>query len=92
MGRNPVWTLAPDSASQEAVGVLKVRKFDAPIKLNPYHLPFIMSELRHSGHVRRDACLHAELENLVDMYKSWDPSSKNLKDLRYRLDFLKSRL
>ncbi|KAJ3036181.1 hypothetical protein HK097_003897 [Rhizophlyctis rosea] len=92
MGRNPIWTLAPDSESQEATGVLEVRKFDAPTRLNPYHLPFIMSELIHSGQIRGEPSLSAELRNLVDMYKMWDPKPKDLKDLRYRLDFLKSRL
>ncbi|KAJ3035705.1 hypothetical protein HDV00_003466 [Rhizophlyctis rosea] len=92
LGRNPVWTLAPGSDAQEAVGVLDVRDFDAPTRLNPYHLPFIMGELFHSNQLKRDPKFYAELKGLVAMYKLWDPSSKALKDLRYRLDFMKSKL
>lgn len=68
------------------------KPFNAPTKLNPYYLPWIMSEIFHDVNVLGNAELKKDLADLVDMFKEWTPSTKMLKDLKYILEPMKSKL
>ncbi|ORZ34399.1 hypothetical protein BCR44DRAFT_1436184 [Catenaria anguillulae PL171] len=66
-----------------------VRPFDAPMRLNTYHLPWIMHELVSNRAIRQHPDLSRELKRLVQLYREWDVSgSKVRQQLKYRLDAL----
>jgi hypothetical protein len=85
----------PPSGVHAGLGRAKVlavsQSFKSPLlsKLNPYLLPWIMAKLLASN-LPKD--LKAELDDVVEMYKKWDPKTKESKDLKYRLEGLKSKL
>lgn len=56
---------------------------------NPYHLPWCMRGLLHetSAHLEPD-----EVSLLFSEFEEWEPETKQLKDVKYRLNGLKSRL
>jgi hypothetical protein len=66
-------------------------QFKAPhlSKLNPYYLPYIMATLANED---LPEVLKQEFELIIQMYKEWDPKSKEGKDLKYRLEPLQSKL
>ncbi|CAK7216608.1 hypothetical protein SBRCBS47491_002885 [Sporothrix bragantina] len=57
---------------------------------NPYHLPWIMRGLLEEDFVKTE--LHAETAELVKQFDEWKPVTKALKDVKYRLEAVRSRL
>ncbi|KAK3934922.1 hypothetical protein QBC46DRAFT_398644 [Diplogelasinospora grovesii] len=57
---------------------------------NPYHLPWIMRGLLEEDFVKTD--LSAETAELVKQFDDWKPVTKALKDVKYRLEAVRSKL
>ncbi|KAL1649189.1 hypothetical protein SLS58_001763 [Diplodia intermedia] len=57
---------------------------------NPYFLPWAMRGLLEEDFVRRE--LSNEVEELLAMFESWKPTTKPLKDIKFRLEVVKSKL
>ncbi|KKY16079.1 hypothetical protein UCDDS831_g07310 [Diplodia seriata] len=57
---------------------------------NPYFLPWAMRGLLEEDFVRRE--LGDEVEGLLAMFESWKPTTKPLKDIKFRLEVVKSKL
>ncbi|KAL2024706.1 hypothetical protein VTK56DRAFT_6907 [Thermocarpiscus australiensis] len=57
---------------------------------NPYHLPWIMRGLLEEDFVKTE--LSAETAELVRQFDDWKPVSKALKDVKYRLEAVRSKL
>ena len=72
-------------------GKEKFDHLDAPLKTNPYYLPWIMARLFNDPQIMADESLREELEEIRQMFFRWHPAS-GLKELRYRLDPIKSKL
>ncbi|KAJ3408851.1 hypothetical protein HDV05_004742 [Chytridiales sp. JEL 0842] len=66
--------------------------FDAPTKLNPNYIPWALAQIASDRNVLYDSKLRGHLEDLLKLFKTWDPSSRALKELGYRLEPLKARL
>ncbi|KAL2142618.1 hypothetical protein VTI28DRAFT_882 [Corynascus sepedonium] len=57
---------------------------------NPYHLPWIMRGLLEEDFVKTE--LSAETAELVRQFDDWKPVTKALKDVKYRLEAVRSKL
>ena len=57
---------------------------------NPYVLPWIMRGLLEEDFVKTE--LSSETETLLKMFDDWKPVNKALKDVKYRLEAVRSRL
>ncbi|KAL2164311.1 hypothetical protein VTH06DRAFT_3527 [Thermothelomyces fergusii] len=57
---------------------------------NPYHLPWIMRGLLEEEFVKTE--LSAETAELVRQFDDWKPVTKALKDVKYRLEAVRSKL
>ncbi|KAK7559450.1 hypothetical protein IWX47DRAFT_829685 [Phyllosticta citricarpa] len=57
---------------------------------NPYFLPWAMRGLLEEDFVRKE--LSSEVEELLALFESWKPVTKPLKDIRFRLEAVRSKL
>lgn len=57
---------------------------------NPYHLPWIMRGLLEEDFVKTE--LHIETTELLKQFDEWKPVTKALKDVKYRLEAVRSKL
>lgn len=57
---------------------------------NPYFLPWAMRGLLEEDFVRKE--LSSEVEELLALFESWKPLTKPLKDIRFRLEAVRSKL
>ena len=57
---------------------------------NPYLLPWIMRGLLEEDFVKSE--LHAETAELLTQFDDWKPVTKALKDVKYRLEAVRSKL
>lgn len=57
---------------------------------NPYHLPWIMRGLLEEDFVRTE--LNSETAELLKQFDDWKPVTKALKDVKYRLEAVRSKL
>lgn len=57
---------------------------------NPYVLPWIMRGLLEEDFVKTE--LSHETEELLRQFDDWKPSNKALKDVKYRLEAVRSKL
>ncbi|KAK4177465.1 hypothetical protein QBC36DRAFT_327019 [Triangularia setosa] len=62
----------------------------ALVNPNPYHLPWIMRGLLEEDFVKTD--LSEETQELVRQFDDWKPVTKALKDVKYRLESVRSKL
>ncbi|KAJ5160010.1 uncharacterized protein N7482_007014 [Penicillium canariense] len=69
---------------------LNIKRSSPAISPNPYILPFAMRGLLEEEHVRRQ--LHEETMELLRQFDDWKPSSKVLKDVKFRLEGIRSKL
>lgn len=69
---------------------LVVKKRKVPTLNNPYVLPWIMRGLLEEEYVRTK--LVDETTELLQKFDAWKPATKILKDVKYRLEALKSKL
>ncbi|GAB1214497.1 hypothetical protein ATERTT37_003660 [Aspergillus terreus] len=61
-----------------------------PSPANPYILPFAMRGLLEEEYVRRE--LYDETMELLRQFDNWKPTSKVLKDVKFRLEGIRSKL
>ena len=59
-------------------------------KPNPYILPFAMRGLLEEDFVRGE--LEPEISELLHQFDTWKPTSKVLKDVKFRLEGVRSKL
>lgn len=57
---------------------------------NPYILPFAMRGLLEEDYVRTE--LYNETTELLQQFDDWKPASKVLKDVKFRLEGVRSKL
>jgi hypothetical protein len=69
---------------------LDIKKYEIPTNANPYILPWIMRGLLEEDFVKTE--LDAEVAELLKQFDDWKPSTKVLKDVKYRLEAVRSKL
>ncbi|KAJ5279440.1 hypothetical protein N7478_004812 [Penicillium angulare] len=69
---------------------LNVKRSSPSAAANPYILPFAMRGLLEEEHVRQE--LQEETMELLRQFDDWKPSSKVLKDVKFRLEGIRSKL
>jgi hypothetical protein len=57
---------------------------------NPFFLPWAMRGLLEEEFVKRD--MGREVEELLAMFEEWKPTGKQLKDVKFRLEAVRSKL
>jgi len=57
---------------------------------NPFFLPWAMRGLLEEEFVKRE--LGEEVEELLGMFEAWKPTGKQLKDVKFRLEGVRSKL
>lgn len=57
---------------------------------NPYVLPWIMRGLLEENFVKTE--LSSEVDQLLKQFDDWKPTNKALKDVKYRLEAVRSKL
>ncbi|TKA78690.1 hypothetical protein B0A55_04504 [Friedmanniomyces simplex] len=57
---------------------------------NPFYLPWAVRGMLEEEAVKRDAGLQGEVHELVAEFEAWRPMSKVLKDVRWRLEGVRS--
>ena len=57
---------------------------------NPYFLPWAMRGLLEEEFVKKE--LSDEVETLLGLFESWRPQGKGLKDVRWRLEAVRSKI
>jgi len=69
---------------------LQIKRPQGSPVANPYILPFAMRGLLEEEHVKRE--LYEETMELLKQFDDWKPSSKVLKDVKFRLEGIRSKL
>ncbi|KAH8425333.1 uncharacterized protein LDX57_003089 [Aspergillus melleus] len=69
---------------------LDIRRSLPSSQVNPYILPFAMRGLLEEEFVRRE--LYDETMQLLRQFDEWKPTSKVLKDVKFRLEGIRSKL
>ncbi|KAJ3162104.1 hypothetical protein HDU86_005802 [Geranomyces michiganensis] len=92
MGGKPKWSIPPLPRPPYTSNLMVSQGLSAPARLNPYYLPWIMARLFDDPNIRANPEMNSELSGLLKMFDVWEPSSKQLKELKYRLEPLKSKL
>jgi hypothetical protein len=69
---------------------LELQKYEIPTNANPYVLPWIMRGLLEEEFVKTE--LDSEVTELLKQFDDWKPSTKVLKDVKYRLEAVRSKL
>jgi hypothetical protein len=67
-----------------------VRTYEGAAGSNPYYLPFSIRGMLEEEKVKKE--LADECRRLLDLFDEWRPKRKELQDVRFRLEALKSRL
>lgn len=68
----------------------EIHKFEGLAQPNPYHLPWIMRGLLEEEFVKTE--LNSETAELLRQFDDWRPTTKALKDVKYRLEAVRSKL
>ncbi|KAH9906138.1 hypothetical protein F4778DRAFT_724748 [Xylariomycetidae sp. FL2044] len=68
----------------------QIQKHDRPTNPNPYILPWIMRGLLEEEFVKTE--LYSETTELLKQFDEWTPTTKALKDVKYRLEAVRSKL
>jgi len=69
---------------------LEMKKYEIQTNANPYILPWIMRGLLEEDFVKTE--LDTEVTELLKQFDDWKPSTKVLKDVKYRLEAVRSKL
>ena len=69
---------------------LQIQQDGVSSNQNPYILPFAMRGLLEEDYVRTE--LYGEITDLIKEFDEWKPSSKVLKDVKFRLEGVRSKL
>ncbi|KKK12738.1 hypothetical protein AOCH_000749 [Aspergillus ochraceoroseus] len=88
-----VYRLAIEFALETSIvssASLHIKRSHPPTPANPYILPFAMRGLLEEEYVRRE--LLDETMELLKQFDEWKPTSKVLKDVKFRLEGIRSKL
>lgn len=77
-------------SSSVANPVFETHKFHSPPTPNPYILPFAMRGVLEEDYVRRQ--LADETNQLLRQFDDWKPVTKGLRDVKFRLEGIRSKL
>ncbi|KAK3842892.1 MAG: hypothetical protein J3R72DRAFT_441939 [Linnemannia gamsii] len=66
--------------------------FRAKQRLNPFYLPWGMRGIADEIMARGDQILIKELERVKRLYNDWNPVSKAMKEIKFRLEPVRSKL
>jgi hypothetical protein len=69
---------------------LQSRRQVVPSLQNPYILPFAMRGILEENYVQTE--LYDESMELLKQFDDWKPASKVLKDVKFRLEGVRSKL
>ncbi|KAI9794741.1 MAG: hypothetical protein M1835_006372 [Candelina submexicana] len=69
---------------------LEVQKYEVATNHNPYILPWATRGLLEEEYVRTQ--MQSETTELLEQFDNWKPTSKVLKDVKFRLEAVKSKL
>jgi len=67
----------------------EIRRSEGLSNSNPYHLPWIMRGLLEEEFVK--TALDRETAELLKQFEDWKPTTKALKDVKYRLEAVRLR-
>lgn len=84
---------AAQGKAKEDVLNLRVKDYAAPATAasqNPYFLPWAMRGLLEEDFVKKE--LGEEVEDLLAMFEDWKPTAKQLKEVKFRLEAVRSKL
>ncbi|KAG0026483.1 hypothetical protein BGZ81_006324 [Podila clonocystis] len=84
----PPASLTSELARSEPV----LNPFQARERLNPFYLPWGMRGVVDDIQARGDKVLTDELERLKELYDDWNPVSKAMKEIKFRLEPVRSKL
>ncbi|KAM0253365.1 hypothetical protein ACHAQJ_007258 [Trichoderma viride] len=82
--------LETTSTAQPTPCMIPKRETTPLASSNPYVLPWIMRGLLEEDFVKTQ--LSAETEELLRQFDDWKPTNKALKDVKYRLEVVRSKL
>jgi hypothetical protein len=68
----------------------EIHKYEGLAQPNPYHLPWIMRGLLEENFVKTQ--LDSETAELLRQFDDWKPTTKALKDVKYRLEVVRSKM
>jgi hypothetical protein len=68
----------------------EIQKHEGLSQPNPYVLPWIMRGLLEEDFVKTE--LNSETAELLRQFDDWKPVTKALKDVKYRLEAVRSKL
>ena len=68
----------------------EIQNFDVSTSPNPFQLPWSMRGLLEEDIVKNE--LGQETAELLKQFDEWKPTTKVLKDVKYRLEAVKSKL
>ncbi|KAF9361213.1 hypothetical protein BGX26_005037 [Mortierella sp. AD094] len=66
--------------------------FRAKQRLNPFYLPWGMRGIADEIMARGDQILIKELERVKKLYNEWNPVTKGMKEIKFRLEPVRSKL
>jgi len=70
---------------------LKIRRdLSGPSASNPYILPFAMRGVLEEGVVKTE--LGGEMNELLSQFDEWKPTTKGLRDVKFRLEGVRSKI
>ncbi|KAF9299233.1 hypothetical protein BGZ88_012200 [Linnemannia elongata] len=84
----PPKSLTPEMARSEPI----LHPFRAKQTLNPFYLPWGMRGVMDEIKARGDEVLNEEMDRLKKLYDEWNPVSKGMKEIKFRLEPVRSRL
>jgi len=70
-----------------------IKKYQGPPgvkEANPFFLPWAMRGILEEDVVRKE--MGGEIEELLRLFEEWKPVSKGLKDVKFRLEAVRSKL
>ncbi|KAF9899285.1 hypothetical protein EC991_009157 [Linnemannia zychae] len=84
----PPASLTSERARSEPI----LNPFRAKQRLNPFYLPWGMRGIADEIMARGDQILIKELERVKRLYNDWNPVSKAMKEIKFRLEPVRSKL
>ena len=84
----PPASLTSERARSEPI----LNPFRAKQRLNPFYLPWGMRGIADEIMARGDQILIKELERVRKLYNDWNPVSKAMKEIKFRLEPVRSKL
>lgn len=70
----------------------ELEAFGVSGQLNPYYLPWILRGILEDPRLRKNPSLVQEVEGLKELFDQWEPVSRAMRDLKFRLEPIRARL